>query len=181
MIIAERNGAVLRHAREADLPRLDALTVLCYTPIQASYEAMLGRECYEAVRNDPELTWQERKCGQVRRHFQNYPEGMWTLEEAGDVFGFVTFYLVPEKHYGGFSNNGVHPSRQGQGWGTFMYRHVLNFFRAKGLRFAYVDTGLDDAHLPTRRAYEAVGFDQAVPVVEYWQDLSRHNPGSELD
>jgi predicted RNA methylase len=62
-----------------------------------------------------------------------------------------------------------------------MYRHVLNFFRTQGLRFAYVDTGLDDAHVPTRRAYEAVGFDRPVPVVEYWQDLSHHNPGSEPD
>ena len=32
--------------------------------------------------------------------------------------------------------------------------------------------GLDDAHIPARRAYEAVGFDRPVPGVEYWQDLS---------
>lgn len=62
-----------------------------------------------------------------------------------------------------------------------MYRHVVNFFRAQGLRFAFVDTGLDDAHNATRRAYEAVGFDRQIPVVEYWQDLSLHNPGPEPD
>jgi len=181
MIIAQRDGAVLRHAVEDDLPRLDELTILCYAPIQASYEAMLGSECYRSVRRDPELTWEGRKCGQVRRHYQNYTEGVWALEEAGDVFGYVTFYLVREKNYGGLDNNGIDPSRRGQGWSTFMFRHVLAFFRAEGLRFAFVDTGLDAAHIPARRAYEAVGFDRQVPIVEYWQDLSRHNRGSDPD
>lgn len=65
MIVAERNGVVLRYAREGDFPQLDALTILCYTRIQASYVAMLGESCYEAVRHNPELTWEERKTGQV--------------------------------------------------------------------------------------------------------------------
>jgi len=59
-----------------------------------------------------------------------------------------------------------------------MYRHVPERFRAEGLRYAHVDTGLDDAHVPARRTYEAVGFDRTVPTVEYWQDLSQRNPGS---
>jgi hypothetical protein len=59
-----------------------------------------------------------------------------------------------------------------------MYRHVLQHFREQRLRFAHVDTGLDDAHIPARRAYEAVGFDRAVPGVEYWQDLDARNAGS---
>jgi ribosomal protein S18 acetylase RimI-like enzyme len=172
MILARQDDVILRHANDDDLPALDALTILCYSAIQASYEAMLGAECYEAVRPDPELTWQERKCGQVHRLYQAFPEGVWALEEAGEVFGFVTLYLVREKNYGAIANNGVHPRRQGQGWGKFMYQHVLDYFRAQGLRYAYVDTGLDDAHIPARRAYEAVGFDRQVPVVEYWQDLS---------
>ena len=56
--------------------------------------------------------------------------------------------------------------------------HILDRFRVDGLRFAHVDTGLDDAHLRARRAYEAVGFDRAVPGVEYWQNLDARNPGS---
>ena len=42
-------------------------------------------------------------------------------------------------------------------------------------RMAAVDAltvaGLDDAHIPPRRAYEAVGFDRAVPTVDLWQRL----------
>jgi ribosomal protein S18 acetylase RimI-like enzyme len=180
MTIAERNRAVLRHAPDDDWPRLDALTILCYTPIQESYVSMLGEECYEAVRNDPHLTWEERKTAQVRRIYREHPERVWVLEREGEVIGFVTFRLVPEKSLGQIENNGVRPDYAGQGWGTFMYRHVLRHFREQGLRFAFVDTGLDDAHLPARRAYEAVGFDRPAPVVEYWQDLAQNNPGSEL-
>jgi ribosomal protein S18 acetylase RimI-like enzyme len=177
-VIAERNGAVLRHATEADLPAVDELTVVCYRPIQESFVAMLGEDCYEAVRHEPELTWEERKIQQNRKLFSEHPDWLWVLDEDG-VFGFVSFWLVSEKQYGHIDNNGVRPDRAGQGWATYMYRHVLQYFRAVGLRYAHVDTGLDDAHVPARRAYEAVGFDREVPIVEYWQDLSRGNPGSE--
>lgn len=173
MIIAERDGVVLRHAGAADFPQIDALTVLCYAPIQASYVAMLGEECYEAVRHNPELTWEERKTGQNHRLFAEHPDWVWVLEKAETVIGFVTFYLFPAQNYGHLDNNGVHPDYSGQGWGTWMYRQALDYFREQGLRYAHVDTGLDPAHIPARRAYESVGFDRQVPIVEYWQDLRK--------
>ena len=178
MIIAECSGVTLRQARDEDLPQVDRITVICYTPIYESYVAMLGEECYEVVRHDPELTWEERKTGQVQRLYAEHPDWLWVLERAGEVFGFVTFYLFPAQGYGHIDNNGVHPDHAGQGWGKFMYQYVLNYFREQGLRYAHVDTGLDPAHIPARRAYEGVGFDRQVPGVEYWQDLAQSNPGS---
>jgi len=175
--LARRDGAVLRLARSTDLPAIDELTVLGYGAIQESYVAMLGAECYDAVRNEPQLTWDERKATQNRRLFAEHPEQLWVLDD-GQVFGYVSFWLVPEQQYGHIDNNAVHPDRAGRGWATFMYRHLLEHFRALGLRFAHVDTGLDDAHIAARRAYEAVGFDHTVPIVEYWQDLRALNPGS---
>jgi GNAT superfamily N-acetyltransferase len=180
VVVATKGDAVLRHAQEGDLEAVDALTVECYRPILESYVSMLGEECYEAVRLDPELTWGERKIRQNRQLYAEHPEQLWVLEDGGDVFGFVSFWLFPEKSYGHIDNNGVRADRAGQGWATFMYRHVLEHFRAQDLRFAHVDTGLDDAHIPARRAYEATGFDRPVPGVDYWQDLSLRNPGSTL-
>jgi GNAT superfamily N-acetyltransferase len=177
-VIARRGDAIMRQARDADLATIDELTVLGYKPIQESYVAMLGAEAYEAVRHEPELTWQERKTAQNRRLYAEHPDWLWVLEERDSVFAYVTFWLFPEQNYGHIDNNAVHPDRAGQGWATFMYRHVLQHFRDLGLRFAHIDTGLDDAHIPARRAYEAVGFDRTVPTVEYWQDLGAHNPGS---
>ncbi len=180
-VIATRQGAVLREVTAADLTALEPLVILCYTPIQASYVAMLGEACYEAVRHDPQLSWQERKFGQVRRLFDAHPDWVWVLEREGTLIGFVTFYPFPEQHYGHLDNNGVHPDEAGRGWGKFMYRQVLERFRQEGLRFAHVDTGLDPAHNAARRAYEAIGFDRKTPTVDYWQDLSQRNPGSEAD
>ena len=179
MIIADRDDAALRHARDDDLARLDEIAIICYTRIHEDHVAMLGEECYQAVRHQPELTWEERKTGQIRRVYQLHPERVWVLEREGELIGFVTFDLTPEKNMGAIANNGVHPDHAGKGWGRWMYRHVLQHFRDQGVRFAFVDTGLDDAHIPARRAYGAVGFDRAVPMVEYWQDLDQHNPGSE--
>jgi GNAT superfamily N-acetyltransferase len=181
MPIAERYGTVLRPALAEDMARIDEITIICYTPIAESYINMLGPECYEVVKPDPHLTWQERKTGQVHRLFEQHPEWLWVLENDGLVFGFVMFYLIPEQGYGHIDNNGVHPDYAGQGWGRFMYQHVLDCFRRAGLRYAHVDTGLDPAHIPARRAYESVGFDRQVPTVDYWQDLSQYRPGSRPD
>jgi ribosomal protein S18 acetylase RimI-like enzyme len=180
VVVATKGPAVLRQAEERDLDAVDSLTVECYRPIFESYVSMLGEDCYEAVRLEPELTWEQRKTKQNRDLYDEHAGWLWVLEEHGDVFGFVSFWLVPEKSYGHIDNNGVRADRAGQGWATFMYRHVLEHFREQGLRFAHVDTGLDDAHIPARRAYEATGFDRAVPTVEYWQDLSLRNAGSTL-
>ena len=178
-VVARRNGATLRHAVEDDLPTIDELTIRCYSPIQASYVEMLGDELYEAVRLEPELTWEQRKIAQNRRLFAEAPGQVWVLEDGGGaVFGFVTFWLFPAQRYGHLDNNGVDPAHAGEGWATFMYRQVLEHFRSLGLRYAHVDTGLDDAHIPARRAYAAVGFDRAVPEVNLWQDLRARNAGS---
>ncbi len=178
-VVARRLDAVLRFATETDLAAVDSLTVDGYRAIQESYVSMLGQDCYEAVRLQPELTWEERKTRQNRDLFAEHPEQLWVLDADGDVFGFVSFWLFPS--HGHIDNNAVRSDRAGEGWATFMYRNVLDHFRAQGLRFAHVDTGLDDAHIAARRAYEAVGFDRAVPGIEYWQDLSQLNPGSTLD
>ena len=177
-IIGRRGDVVLRIATEADLDTIDDLTVEGYRAIQESYVSMLGERCYEAVRPQPELRWDERKTRQNRDLFAEHPDQLWVLDEDGDVFGFVSFWIFSAQSYGHIDNNAVRSDRAGQGWATFMYRHVLDHFRARDLRFAHVDTGLDDAHIAARRAYEAVGFDRAVPGVDYWQDLESLNSGS---
>ena len=177
-VIAVHDGVHLRLASDEDLPWIDEITVVCYTAIQESFVSMLGEDCYARVRHNPELTWEERKIRQNRQLFREHPDWIWVLEENGLIFGFVTFYLFPELGYGHIDNNGILPEFAGKGWGKFMYQHVLQHFRDEGLRFAHVDTGLDPAHLPARRAYESVGFDRQIPLVEYWQDLEPRNSGS---
>lgn len=177
MILARRGDAVLRQAVAADWPSIDEIAIACWTPIHESFRELMGEVLYEAITN-PNDTWRERKCAQIRGQFERAPETVWVVERQGETIAFVTFHLDRERLVGIIGNNGVHPDHAGRGWGTFMYRHALRHFRAAGMRYAMVGTGLDWGHAPARRAYEAVGFDHQVPKVEYWQDLTLDNPGS---
>ncbi|MDH4214975.1 MAG: GNAT family N-acetyltransferase [Candidatus Thorarchaeota archaeon] len=175
--IAERDRTILRYARQEDFPQIDKITAICYKAIHESWVSMQGEDIYNALRN-PEISWEERKAKQNHELFAEHPEYVWVLENDDDLFGFVTFKLDREIGYGLLDNNGVLPQYAGKGWGKFMYRHVLQYLRAQNIKIAIVETGLDDPHIPARSAYESVGFDRSAPVVYYWQDLRKNNPGS---
>lgn len=161
------------------MPEIDEITVACYTPIHESFIEMVGKEAYQEIYYDSKKPWPERKIQQNHKLFREHPAWIWVLENKGRIIGYVSFKTRPEKNHGIFDNNGILPSHAGQGWGKFMYRYVLNYFRNQGLKFALVETGLDDSHIPARRAYEGVGFDHQDLITVYYQDLDRLNPGSE--
>ena len=83
MIIAERDGVILRHATTADLPRVDEITIICYVPIVASFIEIVGEECVQGIYGNPDFDWKARKTKQVRDIFQEHPDQVWVLEEAG--------------------------------------------------------------------------------------------------
>ncbi len=72
-LIGQRGDVVLRVAHERDLPAIDVLTETCYAPIQASFVAMLGEDCYVTVQADPHESWAHRKAAQNRRLFAEHP------------------------------------------------------------------------------------------------------------
>ena len=117
--------------------------------------------------------WAEEKENAVRDHWKRTPEWFRVVEdtETGHVVAFVTFRMQKDKGLGLIGNNAVAPEAQGKGIGTLMYSYVLGLFRAEGLRFATVGTGLDEGHAPARRAYEKAGFDIQQPTVTYYQYL----------
>ena len=180
MIVATRGNSVLRYATKEDFPRIDEITIICYTAIHKSWIEMQSESISEVLR-DPGVTWQERKTKQNHDLFAKHPECVWVLEQNSDIIGFVTFWINYERGIGTIDNNGVLPQYAGRGLGKFMYRHVLDYFRKEGIIVAFVETGLDDPHIPARKAYEGVGFDRSTPVVYYWQDLRKNNSGSRPD
>ena len=179
-IIAEKDGVVLRRARESDWPRLDEIVVVCYTPIYDSYVQVVGEECACGLRRNPEVDWTVEKTGRVRTLYADHPDCVWVLDKDDEILGFVTFVVQRDRNRAWVEENGVLPEHRGQGWATFMLRHVLQHLRKEGIRFVSVEVDLDDVHRPARRAYEAVGFDRQHRIAIYHQDLGRHNPGSTL-
>ena len=180
MVIVEKDGLVLRQAQLSDMSSIDEITIICYTPIAESWIEMQSESISEALR-DPNMTWQERKKKQNHDLFSEHPEWIWVLEQNSKLIGFVTFKINFERGLGTIDNNGILPEFAGKGLGKFMYRHVLDYFRKEGVNVAFVETGLDDPHIPARKAYEAAGFDRSASIVLYWQDLRKDNAGSHLD
>ena len=180
MRIAEHDEYILRHATNSDFQSIDQITIICYTPIHEEWVAMHGEKIYNQI-YDISRPWQEVKTGQNHDLFSKRHEWVWVLEKGSEVIGFVSFEINFEKSLGTILNNGILPEHAGRGLGKFMYRHVLDYFRKEGINVAFVETGLDDPHIPARKAYEGVGFDRSTPVVYYWQDLRKNNSGSRPD
>ncbi|TFG30297.1 GNAT family N-acetyltransferase [Candidatus Thorarchaeota archaeon] len=175
--LAEHEGFLLRYAALDDFDSIDRITIICYTPIHDSWVSMHGERIYNQIYGTSR-PWEESKTQQNHALFAKNPEWIWVLEKAAKVVGYVSFELNFPKSLGTILNNGILPEYAGKGLGKFMYRHVLDYFRKQGLTIAFVETGLDDPHIPARAAYEAVGFDRMAPIVLYWQDLNDNNPES---
>jgi ribosomal protein S18 acetylase RimI-like enzyme len=126
-----------------------------------------GEALFEAMTPDPDTV----KGEQVRRHCEAHPDCVLVCEEEGRIVGFVTFRLDEDRGIGEIGNNARDPECSAKGVGQQMYAAVLQLFRERGMRFAKVVTGLDDAHAPARRAYERAGFDIHHEDVKYFMEL----------
>ena len=179
-IIVTKDDVILRRVKDGDLPSLDEIVVICYTPIYNSYVQIVGEVCARGLRRSPELDWTVEKTNRIRKAYEDHPDCVWVLEKDGAIFGFVTFAIHRESNRAWIEENGVLPEHCGRGWATFMLRHVLQHLQKEGIRFVSVEVDLDDVHRPARRAYQAIGFDRHHHIAIYHQDLEQHNPGSTL-
>jgi ribosomal protein S18 acetylase RimI-like enzyme len=177
LTIATKDGFILRYATPEDFSNIDKITITGYQAIHDSWIKMHGEELYYHL-NDPIENWEENKTKQNHDLFAEHPEWVWVLETEGDVIGYLTFRLKFDRGYGVIENNGVLPEFAGKGLGKFMYRNALQYFRQQGLKYAFVETGLDDPHIPARKAYEGVGFDKKIPIIWYFQYLDENKPES---
>ena len=88
---------------------------------------------------------------------------MYVAELNGAVAGFVFTSVDAKRKSGEIGLNAVAPRLQGQGIGRAMYAFALNELKLRGAEIACVGTGGDAAHAPARKAYEAIGFNKAIP------------------
>ncbi|MDF3128759.1 GNAT family N-acetyltransferase [Kiritimatiellaeota bacterium B1221] len=157
----------LRPCQPEDVPRIMDIGQRAWAPIRAMQKKELGDALYAHLNPNPET----EKGRQIAEHAQNYPQWTWVCEREGPLLGFITFFIDRDKRVGEILNNAVDPELGLKGVGQFMYRGVLNYFREKELFCAKVQTGLDEAHAPARRAYERAGFTQQLHDVTYFCEL----------
>ena len=158
---------MIRSYRPEDLDALVGIGNRAWQPIYEMFRETYGEALFEAMVPDPSRV----KGEQVRRHCEAHPDRVLVCEEGGRIVGFLTFHLDEERKIGEIGNNARDPECDAKGVGQQMYAAVLDLFRERGMRFAKVMTGLDEAHASARRAYERAGFDIRHEDVKYFMRL----------
>lgn len=115
--------------------------------------------------------WEGWKRAEVGGFLDAHPDWLVVAERDGRMVGFATYSLDRARGVGEIRNNAVMPAHQGQGIGSALYRRLLEIFRAEGMRFAWLETGLEPEYAKARRAYEKVGFQPFHEAVYYVQEL----------
>ncbi len=159
---------VIRPFTQDDTARLCEIAELAWQPIFTHWAEIMGPEMFRAACG---RDWRMDKTRQIQDFCANYPQWCLVTEVDCRIAGFITWVLHLDRAMAEIGNNAVDPEYQGRGIGTRQYNHVLEVFRAEGMRFARVTTGLDDPHAPARAAYEKAGFVPLVPVATYYREL----------
>ena len=155
---------MIRSYQSADLPVIMDIANRAWRGIYRMFREAYGEALFGVIVPDVETV----KGEQIRTHCAAHPDQILICEESGAIVGFVTFHLDAERGIGTIGNNAVDPACGLKGIGQQMYAAVFARFRAEGMRFAKVTTGLDEAHAPARRAYERAGFNLRHEDVTYY-------------
>ena len=153
----------LRPFAAPDLPRLHNIRNRAFAAVYRSFRDLVGPDVAPVLYADAEEQqggWLDRICQPGSHH---------TILVAlvnGVVAGFCDYSCDIKTRVGTIGLNAVDPDFAGQGLGTALYEHALGGMREEGMRVATVSTGLDDSHVPARRAYAKAGFAAAVPAVQ---------------
>jgi len=115
--------------------------------------------------------WRQWTAKDVKRYFRNNPDSVFVTEIEGNIAGFFSYSLDYEKKVGEVGYNMVVPEYRGQGIGSFQIKELLQMLRDRGMRYAKVITGLNDAHKPARKLYERAGFKEGHRSVQYGMEL----------
>ncbi|MBK8900221.1 MAG: GNAT family N-acetyltransferase [Anaerolineaceae bacterium] len=159
---------LIRAATNDDLPQLQLIRQAAFTPVFASFRAILGDEIAAVTQANDDA----EQADYLASLFA--PDSGWELYTAvlsDKIVGFVSVQLNDKTGVGEIGLNAVHPEAAGQGIGTALYQFALDRMKAAGMRVATVGTGGDPSHAPARRAYEKVGFSAQIPSVYMYRLL----------
>ena len=154
---------LIREVQEADLPELQALTVLAFEPIFISFAKILGEKIFPLVYPD----WKSLQSNLVETMFRDEKIHLWLAEDEGKPAGLIAYQLEKgDEKTAEIEFLVVHPEYQKAGIGTKLNEFALMKMREAGMKLVIVGTGGDESHAPARKAYEKVGF-RPLPTVWY--------------
>ena len=158
----------MRPFEKRDYERVLQICIDAFTPHHHLLEKTLGREIFQLQYHD----WREQYADYLGKLPGSDPAvKAYVAEVEGELVGFVVTIMDDRKKTGEIGLNAVAPGHQGRRIGRAMYEFALAELSKQGAQAAYVGTGADAAHAPARAAYEAVGFDKAIPALHYFRKL----------
>lgn len=167
---------LIRPFEPSDFTRECPVTVEAWRGIFDGFHAQIGDELFEYFYDG----WEERKFAEFSASMnRNQPEGRsFTIVDRTDGSVAAMGSWTPSGNFGVICSNAARADLRGCGLGSAMHRTLLDSMRRKGMRYAKVGTGLDDAHAPARRSYGAAGLAFPVPSVTYFRsnETSPHEP-----
>ena len=152
-------------ATEEHYEAIGDIAIAAWTPIREVFRRDMGDELYNAFFDG----WQAEKRAGVQAQARSGRGYVALLD--GEVVGFIAYAVNKERKTGEICGNAVNPEIRGKGIGPKMYEFVLDKMREEGAQYATVNTGLDDGHIPARRAYEKAGFEKNLPSIRYFMKL----------
>lgn len=158
----------VRKFKDEDLETVIALANTAWKPINRYSREALGDKIADLLRPAGDDV---SKGITVRAQIAEHPENFFVCEEGGKVVGFIGCSLDFESKIGTIGHNAADKTCGIKGIGQQLYKAVLDYFRANGMKAAKVFTGLDEAHAPARRAYQRAGFNKSLEHVTYYMEL----------
>ena len=155
---------MIRLYQPEDLEVLKRITAICFDGVS------IDRNIEERFGQIGEHDWQWRKL----RHIDDdvageRASGVFVLEEAKEVVGYITTRIDRESKIGGIPNLSVLPDAQGRGIGRKLLEHGLDYMRSQGMECAKIETLAQNAigsHL-----YPSLGFEEVARQVHYCMNL----------
>lgn len=124
----------IRPYQPADLARIQEITVTSFggVSIDRNIEEQFG---FVAGKD-----WTQRKARDVTTDCEVQPEGVFVAEIDGAVAGYITTRLDRFTGIGRIPNLAVDAEYRGQGVGTCLIEHAINWMRDQGMAMAKIET-----------------------------------------
>jgi GNAT superfamily N-acetyltransferase len=158
----------IRSARPEDHEVLLALASRAWEPVFASVNEVLGGELARRLHGED---WRAHHAAGMREILDSGSMRTWVADVDGHQVGFVAARIVdPARRIGEVRIVGVDPAAQRRRIGTALIRHAEVWLHEQGMAVAFIGTGGDPGHTPSRSLYESLGY-RLFPSAQYFRVL----------
>lgn len=158
----------LRISKISDLPHLQEIRQIAFSPVFESFKSILGEDIYNLAQAS-----EDNAQGELLASLFKTDSGweIYVAELTGKIVGFVSIQQNQDTKVGEIGLNAVHPDYANEGIGTTMYKFAATIMKKAGMCVATVSTGGDPSHAPARKAYRKAGFVVEIPSVWFCRKL----------